>query len=328
MILIGGSGPTDRDETVAGIPVFGQVARDLVAAGFIVVRYDKRGVGQSGGRAESATIADYAEDARQVRARGSRKRKGVDKDRIAPRRPQRGRAGRHADRRPRARQGRGDGAHCRRRQRAASEVVLEQQKHMLSKMPIDEAQRQEKIALQEKINTAVIKGTGWADIPLAARRVADTPWFYSFLTFDPEKAMNDTRQPVVIVQGELDTQVHAASRRQARGDRARAQGTRRRRSREGARRQSPARAREDRRRYRILVARSGREGLAAGDVGDYELPDESPEGLSARSAQNPHRTRSGCQAALNACRALSPLANRTSSSPSIEPLRSTSPKAI
>ena len=94
--------------------------------------------------------------------------------------------------------------------------MLEQQKHLLSKMPIDDAQREEKIALQEKINTAVIKGTGWDDIPVAARRAADTPWFYSFLTFDPEKAMNDTRQPVVIVQGELDTQVHAASRRQAR----------------------------------------------------------------------------------------------------------------
>ena len=78
---------------------------------------------------------------------------------------------------------------------------------LLSKMPIDDAQRAEKVALQEKINTAVIKGTGWDDIPEPARRAADTPWFYSFLTFDPEKAMNDTRQPVLIVQGELDTQV-------------------------------------------------------------------------------------------------------------------------
>ena len=90
---------------------------------------------------------------------------------------------------------------------SGNEVVLEQQKHMLSKMPIDDAQRAEKIALQEKINTAVIKGTGWGDIPVAARRAADTPWFYSFLTFNPEKAMDDTRQPVVIVQGELDMQV-------------------------------------------------------------------------------------------------------------------------
>ncbi len=68
VILVAAPAPTDRDETVAGIPVFGHIARDLAAAGFVVVRYDKRGVGQSGGRAESATIADYAEDARQVAA--------------------------------------------------------------------------------------------------------------------------------------------------------------------------------------------------------------------------------------------------------------------
>ena len=205
VILIGGSGPTDRDETVAGIPVFGQVARDLVAAGFAVVRYDKRGVGQSGGRAESVTIADYAEDARQVLL-WLEKQKGIDKSRIALVGHSEGglvamlTAGRERGK-VSAMALVGTPA------TSGNEVVLEQQKHLLSKMPIDDAQREEKIALQEKINTAVIKGTGWADIPLAARRAADTPWFYSFLTFNPEKAMDNTRQPVVIVQGELDTQV-------------------------------------------------------------------------------------------------------------------------
>jgi uncharacterized protein len=205
VILVGGSGPTDRDETVAGIPVFGQVARDLVGAGFAVVRYDKRGIGQSGGRAESATIADYAADVRQVLL-WLEKQKGIDKERIALVGHSEGglvamlTAGRERGKvaalvllgTPSA---------------SGKEVVLEQQKYMLSKMPIDDAQREEKIALQEKINTAVIKGTGWGDIPEVARRAADTPWFYSFLTFDPAKAMNDTRQPVLIVQGELDVQV-------------------------------------------------------------------------------------------------------------------------
>lgn len=207
VILIAGSGPTDRDETVAGIPIFGHVARDLVNAGFFVVRYDKRGVGQSGGRTESATIADYAEDARQVLL-WLEKRKDVDKDRIAL-------------------VGHSEGAlaamltAARERNkvsamvlvagpsRSGEAIVLEQQNYLLSKMPIDDAQRAEKVALQEKINRAVIKGQGWSEIPQAARQVADTPWFYSFLTFDPEKAMSDTRQPVLIVQGELDVQVQA-----------------------------------------------------------------------------------------------------------------------
>jgi len=205
VILIAGAGGADRDETVAGIPVFGHIARDLAAAGFFVVRYDKRGIGQSGGRAESATIADYAEDARQVLF-WLEKRKDVDKDRIAV-------------------AGHSEGALAamltagRERSKIKAlallaapstnghDVVLEQQNYLLSKLPIDDAQRAERQALQQKINTAVIKGTGWADIPEQTRRAADTPWFYSFLTFNPEKAINDTRQPIVIVQGELDAQV-------------------------------------------------------------------------------------------------------------------------
>ena len=205
VILIGGSGPTDRDETVAGIPVFGHIARDLVNAGFIVLRYDKRGIGQSGGRAESATIADYAEDVRWA-LDWLERQKGVDKDRVGlvghsegalvamlVAGKQRGEVGALALLAGPSTDG--------------STVVLEQQQLMLSKMPIDEAQRAEKVLLQTKINNAVISGKGWNEIPEAARRVADTPWFYSFLTFDPKKAMEDTRQPVLIVQGELDVQV-------------------------------------------------------------------------------------------------------------------------
>ena len=205
LILVGGSGPTDRDETVAGIPIFGQIARDLVAAGFVVVRYDKRGIGQSGGRAESATIADYAEDARQVLL-WLEKQKGVDKERIGLVGHSEGAlvsmltAGRERGKV-------GAIALLAGPSTSGAAVVLEQQKLLLSKMPIDDAQRAEKVALQEKINQAVIKGTGWNDIPESARRVADTPWFYSFLTFDPQNAMSDTRQPVLIVQGELDVQV-------------------------------------------------------------------------------------------------------------------------
>ncbi|MDP2322384.1 MAG: alpha/beta fold hydrolase [Acidobacteriota bacterium] len=212
LVLIGGSGPTDRDETVAGIPIFGQLARDLVAAGFIVVRYDKRGVGQSGGRSESVTIADYAEDARSVVV-WLEKRKDVDKARIGLVGHSEGAlvamllAGRERGKVGAMALLAGPSA-------SGAVVVLEQQKHLLDQMKIDDDQRAEKVALQEKINAAVISGRGWQDLPEEARKLADTPWFYSFLTIDPQRAMRDTRQPVLIVQGELDTQVkpHHADR--------------------------------------------------------------------------------------------------------------------
>ncbi|HEX5167375.1 MAG TPA: alpha/beta fold hydrolase, partial [Thermomicrobiales bacterium] len=82
VVLVGGSGPTDRDETVYGIPIFGQLAGALADAGFMVVRYDKRAVGQSGGRAESATLNDYADDLIAVLTAVG-KRDDVDDDRVA-----------------------------------------------------------------------------------------------------------------------------------------------------------------------------------------------------------------------------------------------------
>ena len=61
--------------------------------------------------------------------------------------------------------------------------------------------------LQTRINAAVLgKGT-WDTVPEPLRKAADTPWFQSYLTFDPAKIMKDVRQPLLIVQGELDTQV-------------------------------------------------------------------------------------------------------------------------
>ena len=54
--------PADRDQVIGGVPVFAQLARALADSGHVVLRYDRRGAGQSGGRTETATIADYADD--------------------------------------------------------------------------------------------------------------------------------------------------------------------------------------------------------------------------------------------------------------------------
>jgi len=62
-ILIAGSGPQDRDETVAGHRPFLVLANYLTRKGIAVLRYDKRGIGKSTGNYDQATTEDFASDA-------------------------------------------------------------------------------------------------------------------------------------------------------------------------------------------------------------------------------------------------------------------------
>jgi pimeloyl-ACP methyl ester carboxylesterase len=205
VILVPGSGPVDRDETVSGIPVFAQLANAIADAGFLVVRYDKRGVGQSGGRNEAATIDDFAEDVRAV-VNYLRKRKDVDEKRIAI-------------------VGHSEGgfvgmlAASREHKHVAAlaliatpsstgaELVLEQQVHLLDRAQLPEGERRDKVELQQRIQQAVITGTGWESVPPALRRQAETPWFRSFLLFDPAMVMPKIQEPILVVSGERDRQV-------------------------------------------------------------------------------------------------------------------------
>jgi pimeloyl-ACP methyl ester carboxylesterase len=142
-----------------------------------VVRYDKRGVGQSGGRPEASTIADYADDVRAV-VRYLRTRKDVDRDRIAV-------------------VGYGDGGFtamqaASREDRIHSLVLLasigtngtaytlERQQREIERLGLSEVDRQERIDLQKKILTAASTGSGWEGVPPASR-AGGPPWFRSFL---------------------------------------------------------------------------------------------------------------------------------------------------
>ena len=204
VILVPGSGQVDRDETIAGIPIFAQLAAALAEQGYLVVRYDKRGVGKSGGRDERATIEDFAEDVRSA-FKWLKKRKDVDKKRITV-------------------VGHGEGgavamvAAAREEDVAAlvlmaapgvkgADLILEQQRHLLDVMKVTDPERKAKIDLQQKIQAAVMTGAGWEGIPGDVRRQADTPWFRSLLEFDPAKWMRRIRQPLLILQGDLDTRV-------------------------------------------------------------------------------------------------------------------------
>jgi uncharacterized protein len=206
VVLIGGATPADRDETIDGVPVFAQLARLLADSGHIVLRYDRRGAGQSGGRTETVTLADYADDAAAA-AKWLSKRDDVDTRRIVA-------------------AGLGDGgavallAAAREKNidgvvtlnaagSRGADLLLRQQEQVLDALKLPPADRQARIDLQKKIQAAVISGTGWEGVPPAMRRQADTPWFKSMLSYDPAQALARVKQPLLIVQGDQDTSVPA-----------------------------------------------------------------------------------------------------------------------
>jgi pimeloyl-ACP methyl ester carboxylesterase len=204
VVLVGGSGATDRDEVLAGVPVFGQLADALADAGFLVLRYDRRGVGQSGGRPEAATLGDYADDLRAA-VRLLSRRDDVDDRRVAV-------------------IGLGEGgatamltAAREDRVRAlvligamgttGAEQNLSRVARTLERSNVSDAEKQETVALQKRLQEAVLTGQGWETVPEAMRSQADTPWFQSFLAFDPARVMRDVDQPLLIVHGLRDQQV-------------------------------------------------------------------------------------------------------------------------
>jgi len=63
ILLLAGSGPHDRDETLAGHKPFLVLADALTRNGYAVLRYDKRGIANSTGDYASATTEDFASDA-------------------------------------------------------------------------------------------------------------------------------------------------------------------------------------------------------------------------------------------------------------------------
>jgi len=206
-ILLGGSGIGDRDGLAFGVPTLANLAGGLAKAGILAVRYDKRGNGQSGGRGESATLSDYAEDARAV-FKWLSQRKDVDPKRIVV-------------------VGHSEGAWValiaasREKKFAAvvsiagpsstgAELILEQQQSALALSNLTPVEREARVALQRQIQTAAVTGKGWEGVPANLRKQADTPWFQSVLMFDPASSIKNVRQPMLIVHGALDKQVPVA----------------------------------------------------------------------------------------------------------------------
>ena len=204
VVLVPGTESADRDEFLSGVPIHGHLATTLSAAGYVVVRYDRRGVGQSGGRAETATLDDYAADVRAA-VDYLRDRDDIDRDRIGV-------------------IGHGEGgwigleAASRERRITALALVgtpstdgvswvLERQETELDRIGADDEARADRLDLQRRLNAAVLGNGPWDDIPSDLRQRADTRWFRSFLEFDPAEALRRARQPLLVMHGRLDRAV-------------------------------------------------------------------------------------------------------------------------
>ena len=237
VVLINGSGAQDRDSTVAGFPLFGELAEHLAGLGIASLRWDDRGMGDSSGSDALSTLDGRAGDAGAALAL-LESRGDVDGERIGL-------------------LGHSEGAYIAPIVASRSdgiafvallaspavpgdELLRTQLPRVLTAagVPADEIERHQ--ARQALSLQAVMTGEGWAEVErsyrqLARRQLEDlsddaresipdeeyfidtvvqdelrtlrSPWFSSLVQYDPRPDLIGLRVPVLALFGELDTQV-------------------------------------------------------------------------------------------------------------------------
>jgi fermentation-respiration switch protein FrsA (DUF1100 family) len=224
-ILIGGSGPVDRDETVAGHKPFLVLADSLARKGIATLRYDKRGIAQSKGDYAAATMQDFAQDAQTALAY-MKSRKEVDAKRLGIIGHSEGGilaslvATRSQDMRwlvllatPATT---GENTLLRQSELIARAGGLPEEQIARS-LEFDRKAyatvREEKnvAALEKKLDVLVQQsGLGEAMPPAALQaqiRFMTSPWFRQFLDYDPEPVLEKLQCPVLALSGDRDLQV-------------------------------------------------------------------------------------------------------------------------
>ena len=224
-IFIGGSGPVDRDETVAGHKPFLVLADFLTKKGMAILRYDKRGIAQSQGNYAEAMMEDFAQDA-QAGLAYLKSRKELDAKRL-------GIIG-HSE-------GGIVAALVASRSQdvqwlvllatpaTTGEKTLLRQSELIARtggLPEEqiarslEFDRKAYAAVREEKNTAALEkkldllvqqsGLGEAMPPAALQaqiRFMTSPWFRQFIDYDPEPVLEKLQCPVLALSGDRDLQV-------------------------------------------------------------------------------------------------------------------------
>ena len=226
VLLVPGSGASDRDESVFGHKPFLVLADYLTRRGIAVLRADRRGVGKSTGDLANSTDADYADDALAGLA-FPKARKEVNPKSIGI-------------------VGHSEGGLVAARVAAVSpdvafivlmaspglpgeQIVLAQQNLILRSRGASEEAIKTKRAQQEKVLQIVIRekdpavaekqlrefmkafippGTPAAVVDARFKAML-SPWYRDFLVYDPRPALKKVKCPVLAVAGEKDIQVPA-----------------------------------------------------------------------------------------------------------------------
>lgn len=227
VVLVHGSGPLDRDETILEHKQFLVLADHLSRRGVAVLRYDKRGVGKSGGAYKLATAQDFASDAEAAVA-FLRGRPEVDARRI-------GMIG-HSE-------GGMIAPMVAARDPGLAFVVMLAAPGVRGELLMVEqialgnkaaGAPDEAVARERELNRAVFaaivaeprpdragdkarrmmeeaerKGILPAGTAAQRAKVFASPWFHAFLRHEPGPVLQSVRQPILVLNGERDLQVPA-----------------------------------------------------------------------------------------------------------------------
>ena len=227
VVFIGGSGRTERDESIAGHRPFLVLADALTRQGIAVLRYDKRGTAQSTGNYQQASMQDFAGDAQAALA-FLKSRKEIDPKRT-------GILG-HSEGGILAAMVAAHGSEVNwlvllAAPATTGERTLLKQSELIARtggLPEEQIEHSQQLdrmayaavrsekspaALEARLKELVEKsGLNGAMPPAALQeqmRLMTTPWFREFLDFDPEQLFAQLKCPVLALNGDRDLQVDA-----------------------------------------------------------------------------------------------------------------------
>lgn len=237
VLIVSGAGPDERDRDVAGFPLFQVLAHQLSSQGYAVLRMDDRGAGLSTGELAQSTRHDLAKDA-LASVRYLREHPRVDPARVGIIGYSEGSLVA-----PMAALSSDDVAFVVLLAGSAisgKDTMLQQTEEMLRDAGIGDAQIEKQLTQQKEVFRYIEENEDWngledqlvawlqdeyeqlpeeeqsslGDVQFWARAAAaeqvaamKSPWFRSFLLYDPAPKLAQLQIPTLAIFGELDAQL-------------------------------------------------------------------------------------------------------------------------